>query len=252
MRLENKVALITGSARGIGKEMALTFAREGARVALADIHDCAPAAKEVGALGPQALGLVTDVTDPAQTQELARQTFERFGKIDILVNNAALFGGIEFKDFVKPFEQIEVEEWDRVMAVNLKGIFLCCKAVVPYMKKAGGGKIINLASTVAFSGASAFLHYTTSKGGVVSMTRALARALGEYGINVNALAPGLTSTESALSMGLDMSRQIIASQIIKRATGPRDIAAAALYLASDEANQITGEILAVNAGEYLC
>jgi 3-oxoacyl-[acyl-carrier protein] reductase len=252
VQLKDKVAIITGSARGIGREMALRFAKEGARVVVCDIHDCAPTVLEIKAGGGTGLALETNVTSEHDTQEMARKTSEHFGRIDILVNNAALFGGIEIKNFIKPFDQIEVEEWDRVMAVNLKGIFLCCKAVTPHMKKQAAGKIINIASTVAFSGADAFLHYTTSKGGVVSMTRALARALGEFNINVNALAPGFTTTESALSMGTpETSRDILASQIIKRATRPADIAAAAVFLASPEADQITGEILAVNAGEYL-
>jgi 3-oxoacyl-[acyl-carrier protein] reductase len=252
MQLKDKVAIITGSARGIGREMALRFVKEGARVVVCDILDCRPTGREIKAVGGEALALKTNVTIEADTLEMAHKTVERFGRIDILVNNAALFGGIEIKNFIKPFDQIEVEEWDRVMAVNLKGIFLCCKSVAPYMKKQAQGKIINLASTVAFSGMPGFLHYTTSKGGVVSMTRALARALGEFNINVNALAPGFTTTESAMSMGEPVtSSEILASQIIKRATKPVDIAAAAVFLASQDADQITGEILAVNAGEYL-
>jgi 3-oxoacyl-[acyl-carrier protein] reductase len=252
VQLKDKIAIITGSARGIGKEIALRFIQEGARVTVCDIHDCGPTAREIESKGGQVLSLTTDVTRESDTLEMARKTAETFGRIDILVNNAALFGGIEIKNFIKPFDEIEAEEWDRVMAVNLKGIFLCCKAVAPFMKTQGSGKIINIASTVAYSGAAGFLHYTTSKGGVVSMTRALARAMGEFGVNVNALAPGFTTTESALSMGTpDTSREIMSTQILKRPTRPGDIAAAALFLAGLDSHQITGEILAVNAGEYL-
>jgi NAD(P)-dependent dehydrogenase (short-subunit alcohol dehydrogenase family) len=252
MRLKDKVAIITGSARGMGKEFALRFAKEGAKVTVCDVLDCEPTAKEVRAVGGEVLALKTDVTSETDTVEMARKTAEYFGKIDILVNNAALFGGIEIKNFIKPFDQISVQEWDRLMSVNLKGVFLCCKAVTPYMKKQGFGKIVNIASTVAFHGSAGFLHYTTSKGGVVSMTRGLARGLGEFNINVNAIAPGLTMTESALTMGgPNTARDIQAGQIIKRPTEPKHIAGPLVFLCSEDADQITGEILAVNAGEYL-
>ena len=179
-------------------------------------------------------------------------TVERFGRIDILVNNAAVYGGIENKNFARPFEEITVEDWDKMMAVNVKGIFLCCKAVVPYMKKQGSGKIVNIASTVALKGVPTFLHYTASKGGVVSMTKALARALGENNINVNAVAPGMTWTEATrTALEGQMSDGILASQVLKRLTRPEHIAGSVVFLASDDADQITGQILAVNAGEYI-
>jgi 3-oxoacyl-[acyl-carrier protein] reductase len=252
MQLKDKVAIITGSARGMGKEFALRFIREGAKVTLCDILDCESTASEIKAMGGEVLALKTDVTSEKDTEEMARKTAECFGRIDILVNNAALFGNLSMKNFVKPFDQISVDEWDRLMAVNVKGIFLCCKAVVPYMKKQGNGKIVNIASTVAYSGSSHFLHYTTSKGGVVSMTRALARGLGEFNINVNAVAPGLAMTESALSMaGPSLKQSIMASQILKRETQPAHVAGSVVFLASEDADQITGQILGVNAGEHL-
>ncbi len=252
MRLKDKVAIITGSARGMGKEFAVRFAREGAKVTVCDILSCESTAKEVKALGGEVLALKTDVTSEKDTVEMARKTAEKFGRIDVLVNNAAVFGNLELKNFIKPFDQIPVEEWDKLMAVNVKGIFLCCKAVVPYMKKQKQGKIINIASTVAFSGAPSFLHYTTSKGAVVSMTRGLARGLGEFNINVNAIAPGLTMTEAALSMGgPEFTNGILATQDIKREIKPENIAGPAVFLASEDADLITGHILAVNAGEYL-
>ncbi len=252
MQLKGRVAIITGSARGLGKEFALRFAREGARIVVTDILDCEPVAGEIKALGGEALTIKTDVTSEADTAELARRTSEHFGRIDILVNNAAIFGSLEHKNFVKPFEEITVDEWDKVMAINLKGVFLCCKAVVPYMKKQGQGKIVNIASTVAYTGTPIFLHYTTSKGGVVSMTRGLANALGQYNINVNAIAPGLTETEASQSIATTESKGgIMSRQIIKRATSPGHIASALVFLSSSEADQVTGHILAVNAGECL-
>jgi NAD(P)-dependent dehydrogenase (short-subunit alcohol dehydrogenase family) len=252
MQLKDKIAIITGSARGMGKEFALRFVREGAKVTVCDILDCELAAREIRSSGGEVLALKTDVTSEKDTEEMARKTVERFGRIDILVNNAALFGNLSIKNFVKPFDQISVDEWDRLMSVNLKGIFLCCKAVVPFMKKQGKGKIINIASTVAYSGSPHFLHYTTSKGGVVSMTRGLAKGLGEFNINVNAVAPGLAMTESALSMtSPGLMESIMAAQIIKRDTKPAQVAGSVVFLASEDADQITGHILAVNAGEAL-
>ena len=196
MRLKEKVAIITGSARGMGRVFALRFAKEGAKVTVCDILDVKPVAEEIEKAGGEALALKIDVTNEKETAELAKKAAERFGRIDILVNNAAVIGTIETKDFVKPVEEITSADWDRILAVNIKGVFLCSKAVIPYMKKQGRGKIVNMASTVAFSGLPHFLHYSSSKGSVVTMTRGLARALGEHNINVNAVAPGLIMTEA--------------------------------------------------------
>ncbi len=252
MQLKDKVAIITGAARGLGREFALRFVKEGAKIVVCDILDCGPVAAEIKSLGGEALALRTDVTGEKETAELAKKTFEKFGAIDILVNNAAVYGAIENKNFVRPFEEISTADWDKMMAVNLKGIFLCCKAVSPYMKKQQSGKIVNIASTVALAGVPIFLHYTTSKGGVVSMTKGLARALGEFNINVNAVAPGMTWTEatrSALEGG--MADGIRSGQILKRLTQPQHITGAVVFLASADAEQITGQVLAVNAGEYI-
>lgn len=251
--LKDKVAIITGAARGMGREFTLRFVKEGAKVTICDIHDCEPVAKEIKALMGEALVLRADIASEDDVAEMAKKTAERFGRIDILVNNAAIFGGIENKDFVKPFEQISIPEWDTMMAVNVKGIFLCCKAVLPYMKKQGGGRIINIASTVAFSGIPDFMHYTTSKGAVVTMTRALARALGDFNINVNAVAPGLTWTASTQAIFTEeMAKQsVVATQCLKRFTTAAHVAGAVVFLASDDAEQITGQTLVVNGGDYL-
>jgi 3-oxoacyl-[acyl-carrier protein] reductase len=252
MRLENKVAIITGSARGLGKAMALYFAKEGARLALCDIHDCQPVVEEIEAAGGEALALKTDITDENAVAEMASKTAERYGRIDILVNNAGAIGAIEVPDFVKPVEEMVAADWDRYLEINIKGTFNCCKAVMPYMKKQGKGSIINIASTAGFYGSAHFLHYSTSKGGVITMTRGLATALGEYHINVNAIAPGVVMTEAmqALHPGSTDNQQVN-KQIIKEAIQPEDIAAAVAFLASDEARMITGQTLAVNGGEYL-
>jgi NAD(P)-dependent dehydrogenase (short-subunit alcohol dehydrogenase family) len=252
MRLENKVAIITGSARGMGRVFARRFAQEGAKLTVCDVHDCAPVAREIEDGGGEALALKVDVTSEKDTAEMAQKTAERFGRIDILVNNAAIIGAIEVKDFVKPVEELVAADWDRILAVNVKGVFLCCKAVMPYMKKQGGGKIVNIASTTAFTGLPEFLHYSTSKGGVVTMTRGLATALGDFNINVNAVAPGLIMTEAMqAAIPREEAREVVAGQLIKKPIQPEDIAGAVLFLASDEADMITGEIVAINAGEYL-
>lgn len=252
MRLADKVAIITGSARGLGRAHAMRFAQEGAKLALCDILDCGPVVKEIEAIGGEVIAIRTDITDEKNTIAMVKETADRFGRIDILVNNAGAIGGIEIQDFVKPVEEIVSEDWDRYLDVNIKGTFLCCKAVIPYMKKQGKGSIVNIASTAGFYGSSHFLHYSTSKGGVITMTRGLAAALGEYNINVNAVAPGVVMTEAMQALHPGQSdNQMVNKQIIKKSIRPEDIAAAVLFLASDEASMITGQTLAVNAGEYL-
>jgi 3-oxoacyl-[acyl-carrier protein] reductase len=253
MRLENKVAIITGAARGMGRVFALRFAKEGAKLTVCDILDCEPIAEEIKELGGEVLALKTDVTSEEETAEMARKTVERFGRIDILVNNAGIFGSIEVKDFRKPIEDIEAEDWDLILNVNIKGVFLCSKAVIPYMKKQGAGKIVNMASSVAFTGLPHFIHYSTSKGGVVTMTRGLAWALGDFNINVNAVAPSLVRGESSRSTyDPGFHEELIAhEQKLHKAVEPEDVANAVLFFASDEADKITGQTLLVNCGGYM-
>jgi len=253
MRLKDKVAIITGSARGMGRVFALRFAKEGAKLTVCDVLDCKPVAEEIKAAGGEVLALKTDVTSEKDTAEMAKKTVERFGRIDILVNNAAVIGTIETKDFVKPVDEIVSADWDKILAVNIKGVFLSSKAVIPYMKKQGGGKIVNMASTVAFTGLPHFIHYTTSKGGILTMTRSLAWALGEFNINVNAVAPGLIMTEAMQGTYTpEFYKELVATkQLIHKNVEPEDVANAVLFMASDEADKITGQTLAVNAGEYL-
>ena len=252
MRLENKVGIITGSARGLGRAIALRFAKEGAKLTICDILDCKAVVKEIEAIGGEVLALRTDITSENNTTEMARKTIERYGRIDILVNNAGAIGGIEIRDFVKPVEEIVSEDWNRYLEVNIKGTFLCCKAVMPYMKNQHKGSIINIASTAGFNGSPSFLHYSTSKGGIMTMTRGLATALGDFDINVNAVAPGVVMTEAMRAlMPTGAGDRSPSKQILKKSIQPEDIAAAVVFLASDEARMITGQTLAVNAGEYL-
>ena len=252
MRLKDKVVIVTGSARGMGRVMALRCAAEGARMTICDVLDVKPVAREIEQAGGQALALKTDISSETATAEMAKKTYERFGRIDVLVNNAAIIGGIEIPDFMKPVDQLTGSDWDRILNVNVKGTFLACKAVLPYMKAQKKGTIVNISSTTAYTGSPAFLHYATSKGAVLTMTRGLAAALGEFNINVNAVAPGPVATEAMKALVHDDGAQsMMTKQIIRKPIQPEDIAAAVVFLASDEAAMITGQTLPVNGGEYM-
>ncbi len=248
MKLKDKVVIVTGSARGLGKLYSLRFSQEGAKVVVCDVLDCGETVKEIKSKGGEVLSLKTDVTSEESTVEMAKKTIERFGRIDILVNNAAIYGGIGYK----PFYEISVDEWDTLMAVNLKGVFLCCKAVFPFMKEQGKGKIVNIASAVAFSGIPYFTHYTTSKGGVIAFTRAMARELGDYNINVNAVAPGLILSQASLDMTPDEAIQkSIAKQALKRRQQPEYLLGVMVFLSSEDSDYITGQTIVVDGGSIL-
>jgi 3-oxoacyl-[acyl-carrier protein] reductase len=248
-RLNEKVIIVTGGARGLGKSFCLGLAEEEAKIVVADIMEAGAreTSGEILAKGGHSIALAVDVTSEQDTLRMAEETVKAFGRIDVLVNNAALFYGITRK----PFVEIPLEEWDRLMTVNLKGPFLCCRAVFPQMERQGKGKIINLASETAFTGSPYFVHYVTSKGGVVSFTRSLAAELGQYNICVNAVAPGLTDTESARTVVDDISKYDVGRIPLKRLEQPADLIGAVLFLASDESDFITGQTLVVDGGHYM-
>ena len=249
MRLKDRVAIVTGAARGIGQAYCLALGREGARVVAADILPCAATVATVQDAGGEAVGMTVDVADVQSTQAMADQTVQRFGRIDILVNNAAVYGGVK----LTPFEHIPEAEWDRVMAVNVKGIWLCCKAVIPTMRQQGKGKIINISSDTIWMGAPLFLHYVASKGAVFALTRALARELSGTGINVNTITPGYTHTEAAQGIAnpetvARLREWVVDQQIIKRSEEPSDLTGTVVFLASEDSDFITGQTINVNGG----
>jgi NAD(P)-dependent dehydrogenase (short-subunit alcohol dehydrogenase family) len=250
MRLKGSVAIVTGGARGLGKAYAIRLSEEGAKVVVADILDGKPVQREIEAKGGQALALYTDVSGEESTEEMARKTVERFGRIDILINNAAIFASIE----TKPFFEISAQEWDDVIRVNLKGMFLCCKAVYPQMKKQGKGKIINVSSGAFFKGLPYFIHYVTSKGGAVAFTRALAKEVGNDGICVNAIAPGYTLSDAIREKSIHdqgFIDAVVGGRCFKRDELPEDLTGTIVFLASSESDFITGQTIVVDGGSVL-
>ena len=250
MKLQGKVAIVTGAGSGIGKALAMRLARDGAAVVVPDLKNFDVAAAEIArATGARTLGLQVDVSAEADVARMAAETVKAFGRIDILVNNAAIFSSLELKGF----EKIESAEWRRVMDVNTLGVFLCCRACVPHMRSGGYGRIINLASGAAIKGVPLFLHYVASKGAVIAMTRALAREVGKDGITANALAPGFTLSESMLkhAQQLKHGEGSKASRAIARDEHPEVLVGAVSFLASEDAAFITGQTLVVDGGSAM-
>jgi NAD(P)-dependent dehydrogenase (short-subunit alcohol dehydrogenase family) len=246
MRLKDKVAVVTGAGRGLGQMFSIALAKEGAKIVATDVINLENTVKEIEALGGMAKGLQADVTNEAETIKLAEDTVKAFGRIDILVNCAAIYYGLRRK----PFYEIDPKEWDKVMTVNVKGTWLCVRAVFPYMKQQGKGKIINLSSETFFTGSHGFVHYVTSKGGVIGLTRALAVELGPYHININALAPGFTDTEASRTIA-DVTKYDVSRTPLTRLEQPHDLIGAAIFFASDESDFITGQTLLVDGGRAM-
>jgi len=249
MRLKDKVTIITGAAHGIGKAYARKFAEEGAHVVVADIDAKGgeATAKALLDAGGSAWARATDVTDFVNVEGLMRESVGKYGKIDVLLNNAAIY--VTQKLWKGPVEELALEEWDRVIEVNLKGVFLCSKAAIPIMKRQRQGKIINIASGTFFSGSGNMPHYTTAKGGVVALTRVMARQLGEFGINVNCMTPGSTMSEESVSEDVLKRREgSMDKRAFRRIETPADIVGTALFLASADSDFITGQLLVVEGG----
>ena len=250
--LKDKVAIITGGGRGLGRAFALRFAEEGAKLLLPDIslERAEGVAKEIRTKGGEAVAMKTDISDENATKKMAEKVVQQYGKVDILVNNAAIYYGIE----AKPWDAWTVEEWDRIFAVNVRGTWLCCKAIAPLMIKQSSGKIINITSDVFKSPDSQFfLAYALGKAAVYTLTHSLAAALGPSGINVNAIAPGYTATEASLSQSgsEQLFENVIGAQFIKRREEPQDVVGTAVFLASKDSDFITGQLILINGGHIM-
>ena len=243
MRLEGRVAIVTGGARHIGAAYCRRLAEEGAAVVIADILDGARVAEDIRSKGGRALPLRVDVSNEEDTNRMALETAKAFGRIDILVNNAAIFINIQRHSFY----EITAEEWDRVSAVNVKGPFLCAKAVFPKMKEQRSGKIINISSSTAYWGTPSFLHYVASKAALIGMTRSLAREVGEFGICVNAIAPGLVEHEGQTAPKALTELQLKARSI-KRLQTPEDLLGTLVFLGSSDSDFMTGQTIVVDGG----
>lgn len=246
-RLQDKVAVVTGAAQGIGRTYALALAAAGARVCVSDIVMPEETVAEIKQQGGEAIGVIADVSNQESLNRMVEQGTAAFGKLDILVNNAGLFGSLK----MKAYSEISIDEWDKVMAVNVRGVWQAIMAAVPAMT--GGGKIINISSGTAFKGSPYLLHYVTSKGAVVALTRAIARELGPSNICVNAIAPGLVMSDNVQSHPdwKNAAASIVSSRALKRDSNPDDLIGALLFLASDDSDFVTGQTLVVDGGSVM-
>ncbi len=251
--MKDKVVIITGAAGGLGRAFVLAFARARAKVAVCDLN-------KIGAdetlqmlsdeFHTEGVSFAVNVANETSTQDMAKAVFEKFGHIDVLINNAAIYATINRK----PFYEISESEWDLVMNVNLKGVWMCAKAVFPYMKNApsggrGAGKIINISSATVMSGSPNWSHYVASKGGVIGLTRSMAKELGDFNINVNAIAPGFTLTDASLNLIENAAKYGVDRGAIKRPSSAEDIVGTALYLASSASDFVTGQTIVVDGGK---
>ena len=249
-RLEGRVALVTGAAQGIGAAFARGLSNEGAKVAIADLDSGAEVVEQIVAAGGEAIDVPTDVSTEDGCESMVARAIEAFGRLDILVNNAAIFTAVERK----PFDEIPVSEWDAVMGVNVRGVWLGCKAVVASMREQRYGKIISISTGRIFKGSPFFLHYDASKAAVLGITRSLAREVGDHNICVNAIAPGSTMSENVLKRtnwsggGPEVTR---ATRALKRDETPEDLVGACIFLASSDSDFITGQTLVVDGGSAM-
>jgi NAD(P)-dependent dehydrogenase (short-subunit alcohol dehydrogenase family) len=244
-QLDGKVAVVTGAAQGIGRALADGLAAEGARIVVADLRG----AEEASAAYPDGVGLTVDVADEDDVQRMVDETLARCGSLDVLVNNAGLYASLE----MRPFTEIPLDEWRRVMDVNVASMFLACRVAVPAMRERGGGAIVNISSGTPFRGVPFLLHYVTSKGAIVAFTRALAKEIGSAGIRVNCVAPGFTMSDGVKEHPevIEKLRDVsVAARTIQRDQVPEDVVGAVVYLAGPSASFVTGQTIVIDGGQY--
>lgn len=249
-KLSGKVAIVTGAAQGLGAYFARALAEAGAAVAVVDIVDPGSVAEAITVAGGRAVALCADVTDEISVRSMVQKTIDELGGVHLLVNNAAVFGELS----QLPFERIKSGDWDRVMAVNVRGTFECVRGVTEHMRSQRYGKIVNVASASALKGLPMLLHYVTSKGAILAMTRSLARELGKDGIRVNSLAPGLVLSESVIKNSTweeSSMNSIISSRAIQKSQLPTDLLGSLLFLCAEESDFITGQTLVVDGGSVM-
>jgi NAD(P)-dependent dehydrogenase (short-subunit alcohol dehydrogenase family) len=245
--LKNKTFIVTGAGGNIGRAYCDALIRSGANVVLADLADLSGVAADYRSADGSALAVGLDVADPASIEAMARAAYERFGAIDGIVNNAGFFKGCTFGSFM----DIPVDEWDRCYQINVRGVWLCCRAVVPYMKRTGGGKIVNISSNTPYKGVPHFLHYVSSKAAIIGFTRALAREVGEFNIQVNTLCPDLIPDPDIVAkQGTAADEKTIAQRCLKRTQTPDDMVGSLLYLLDSGSDFVTGQSLLVNGGAF--
>ena len=243
--MQGKVAIVTGGSQGIGRAIAEGLAHAGARIVVADLQG----AEEAAAAFPDGVGIGADVANEDDVRRLVAEVVERCGAVDVLVNNAGLYASLE----MRPFDQIPLEEWRKVMDVNVASMFLMCREVVPVMRARGGGKIVNISSGTPFRGVPFLLHYVTSKGAIVALTRALAKEVGKDGILVNCVAPGFT-----MSAGVEAHPDVIeklrdvsvSARTLQRDQVPEDVVGAVVFLCGPESDFVTGQTIVIDGGQY--
>ena len=245
--LTDRTIVITGAATGIGQAFAIGCAAQGANVVVADMNPADETVAAVEAAGGRAIAVRVDVADDASTRAMADAALKRFGRIDGLINNAAYFREVK----LTPFEELDPAQWERIFAVNVKGVWQCCKAVMPALRESKGGSIVNIASVVAVAGQPGYLHYVATKGAVLAMTKGLAKECGPHKVRVNVIAPGFVITDATRNRPIEWQQSFLKARAISREQRPEDLVGTALYLLSDLAGFVSGQTIVVDGGHIM-
>lgn len=245
--LADRTVVITGAATGIGQAFAVGCAAQGANVVVADVNAAEETVSAIEQIGGKVLAVRVDVADDSSTLAMAEAAMRRFGRIDGLINNAAYFREVQ----LTPFEELDPVQWDRIFAVNVKGVWQCCKAVMPAMRERGSGSIVNIASVVAVAGQPGYLHYVATKGAVLSMTKGLAKECGPNGVRVNVIAPGFVITDATRNRPAQWQQSFLKARALSREQRPDDLVGTALYLLSDLAGFVSGQTIVVDGGHIM-